>query len=145
MISRGNETFEHTADIGVRGWGPTPEIAIGEAAAAMFSVMSQVGDDETDSRLTISAHGLCLEELLVEFLNELISTADINGLLFTSVESITIAKPGEKWDLEAVVSGIDRTLNSEKSLSEIKGATWLGVVCQEDEKGIWNARCVLDI
>ena len=66
MTGRGNETFEHTADMGVRGWGPDPGSAISEAAMAMFSLMMELDGVMPDIEAGVSAEGVCLEELLVD-------------------------------------------------------------------------------
>jgi SHS2 domain-containing protein len=68
------EQFEHGADVGVRGFGATPEEAFEGAASALFSLvagdLASVRDDRSEM---LTCSGPDLPELLVAFLNELIS------------------------------------------------------------------------
>ena len=145
MKARGHETLEHTADMGLRGWGRTPAEAFEEAALAMFGLMVDGRSlrGETEHRLSIG--GRDLTDLLVEFLNELLSLGDIEDTVFLSVKVERLEGDGDEWDLEAVIGGVPRGRCAESLLSEVKAATWYGASVERDSGGRWTAGCVVDL
>ena len=76
------ETFEHEADVGVRGFGKTMEEAFQNGAKAMFSVMVELDKVDPKKKIGINCEALDNETLFVEWLNELLSTADIEDMVF---------------------------------------------------------------
>ncbi len=145
MTGRGHETLEHTADMGLRGWGGSPAEAFEETALAMFDLMvdRHGAAAETDHRLSIG--GRDLTGLLIEFLNELLSFADIEDTAFVSVRIERLEGGGEEWDLDAVIGGIPRGKCRKRLLSEVKAATWYGASVGRDSDGRWVAGCVVDM
>ena len=79
MTGRGHETLDHTADMGLRGWRTSPAQAFEETALAMFDLMVDRSGVVAQKEFRLSIGGMDLTELLVEFLNELLSLADIEG------------------------------------------------------------------
>ena len=72
MTARGHETIDHTADMGLRGWGGSPAEAFEETAMAMFDLMIDRKGAAAENEYSISIGGRDLAELLIEFLNELL-------------------------------------------------------------------------
>ena len=72
-MSTGYELVDHTADIGVRAWGATPEEVYEQAAHAMFSLICdprEIGERET---VEVDARGGPGRDLLLAaWLNELL-------------------------------------------------------------------------
>ena len=145
MTGRGHETLEHTADMGLRGWGGSPAEAFEETALAMFELMVDRHGmaAEIDHRLSIG--GRDLTGLLIEFLNELLSFADIEDTAFVSVSIERLEGGGEDWELDAVIGGIPRGKCRKRLLSEVKAATWYGASVGRDSDGRWVAGCVVDL
>lgn len=145
MTGRGHETLEHTADMGLRGWGGSPAEAFEETALAMFDLMidRHGAAAETDQMLSIG--GRDLTGLLIEFLNELLSLGDIEDTAFVSVRIERLEGGGEEWDLDAVIGGIPRGKCRKRLLSEVKAATWYGASVGRDSDGRWVAGCVVDM
>ncbi len=145
MTGRGHETLEHTADMGLRGWGGSPAEAFEETALAMFELMVDRHGmaAEIDHRLSIG--GRDLTGLLIEFLNELLSLADIEDTAFVSVIIERLEGGGEDWELDAVIGGIPRAKCRKRLLSEVKAATWYGASVGHDRDGRWVAGCVVDL
>ena len=145
MTGRGHETLEHTADMGLRGWGGSPAEAFEETALAMFDLMvdRHGAAAEIDHRLSIG--GRDLTGLLIEFLNELLSFADIEDTVFVSVSIERLEGGGEDWELDAVIGGIPRGKCRKRLLSEVKAATWYGASVGRDSDGRWVAGCVVDL
>jgi SHS2 domain-containing protein len=139
------EHFEHGADIGVRGVGASVEDAFAAAAQAVSMLvahdLSRVGSS-LEERVVCSAPGL--EELLVAFLNEVISLMDARGLVFGSF-AVSIARgPEDAWRLEARARGEPFDPARHEATVEPKGATFTELRVSEED-GRWVAQCVVDV
>lgn len=140
MWRRGHETFEHGADIGIRGYGESREEAFAEAARAMFAIIA--GDLQgipAQRNVAVQASGYDMESLFVAFLNELLARSDLEGMIFTRFD---IAISG--LELEGTVHGSEYDFQSEDRGVEVKGATYSQVQVEQKE-GIWIAQCVVDV
>src|SRR4029077_19837735 len=81
------ETFEHTADLGLRVRASDLDRLFGEAAEALFSTI--VDDLETvrpAQKIDVNLHGDDLGYLLFDWLNELLYRFDTEHLLFRKFE-----------------------------------------------------------
>ena len=145
MTTRGHETLEHTADMGLRGWGVTPAEAFEETALAMFDLMIDRRGAGAEIDFTLSIGGRDLTGLLIEFLNELLSLADVEETAFVSVRIKKLQGGGEDWELDAVIGGIPRGKCRKRLLSEVKAATWYGASVSHENDGRWVAGCVVDL
>jgi SHS2 domain-containing protein len=133
------ETFEHEADIGVRGFGESTEEAFAHAAAAMYSVMVDLERVAPREERRVTAYAEDRELLLVEWLNALLSLSDIERMVFSKF-SVTIRDnelSGEAWGEK-----LDR--DRHEARVEVKGATYhllhVGTEC-----GKIVAQCVVDV
>lgn len=133
------ETFEHQADIGVRGFGATIEEAFANSAAALYSVMVNIDRvDERESR-TVRVAAEDRERLLVEWLNALLALSDIDRMVFCRFETRIEGNilNGTAWG-----ERLDRVKHEPNV--EVKGATYhLLKVAQEE--GRFVAQCVVDV
>ena len=145
MTGRGHETLEHTADMGLRGWGGTPAEAFEETALAMFDLMIDKSGISAEDDYFLSIGGRDLTGLLIEFLNELLSLADVEDSAFVSIRIERLQGEGEEWDLDAVIGGIPRGKCRKNLLSEVKAATWYGASVDREGGGLWVAGCVVDL
>ena len=146
MISRGHETIDHTADMGIRGWGRTPGEAFEEAAAAMFELMVDARGLAPSRRSTISRAGVDLTELLVEFLNGMLSDADLSGTVYLGAAVTRLEKiPDGTWALDAAIGGVPLDEVRDRLRIEVKAATYCGASVLESNPGVWVARCVVDL
>lgn len=145
MVVRGHETIEHTADMGLRGWGETPAEAFEETALAMFDLMIDRKGIVAEIDHTLSIGGRDLTGLLIEFLNELLSLSDIEETAFVSVRIERFEGSGEDWELDAVIGGIPRGKCRKRLLAEVKAATWYGASVNHENDGRWVAVCVVDL
>ena len=71
------EVFEHPADLGIRGWGRTLEEAFTNAATALFEVITEPDKVHQEEEIDFEVESDDREALLVDFLNELVSSMDI--------------------------------------------------------------------
>lgn len=145
MAGRGHETLEHTADMGLRGWGSSPAEAFEETALAMFDLILDRKGTAARTDHFLSIGGRDLTGLLIEFLNELLSLADVEDTAFVSVRIERLEGEGDEWDLDAVIGGIPRQRCGKRLLSEVKAATWYGASVSREGSGRWVAGCVVDL
>jgi SHS2 domain-containing protein len=140
MKQAGFETFEHMADIGVRGFGPSLEAAFVQGARAVFELMyGDLAAIAPQRELTVAVDGYDLESLFVAWLNALLTQADIHGLALSSFEAGIdgLSLTGRAW-------GSPRQVDPDSVGVEVKGATYSQVAVVEDEGG-WVAQCVVDV
>jgi SHS2 domain-containing protein len=133
------ETFEHEADIGVRGFGASIEEAFEHAAGAMYSVMIEPDTVEPAARKTVFVEAPDSELLLVEWLNALLSLTDIERMVFSKfkVKISGTSLSGIAWG-----EPLDRKKHEPKV--EIKGATY-HMLKIEIRDGRYIAQCVVDV
>ena len=133
------ETFEHEADIGIRGFGDTMAEAFENAALALYSVMVNVRAIEHNEMRSVTVSAPDRELLLVEWLNALLSLSDIERMVFSKFNVIIegTSLTGSAWG-----EALDRERH--QAHVEIKGATYhmLKVV---KENGRFIAQCVVDV
>jgi SHS2 domain-containing protein len=133
------ETFEHEADIGIRGFGSTMEEAFSNAAAAMFSVMVRIDTVKPDKEMLVAVDAPDYELLLIEWLNALLSLSDIERMVFSKFE---VKIDGTSLKGKAWGDQLDRVKHEPKV--EIKGATY-HMLNVSKEKDTFVAQCVVDV
>jgi len=136
------EHFEHEADIGIRGFGQTIEEAFENCALAMFQITHNVEKVQNKKSIHIECNSNVQDELLVEFLNELLSLSDVENMTFKEVK-VKIWQD-DKFYLSGKAYGEERDIPKHQFKTEVKAATFsnLGVT---EEKGKWIAQCVVDV
>lgn len=136
--SREASYFEHDADIGVIGRGPTIEDALVAAAASMFAIMVHPAEVRPCARIFVAFEESDPEYALVRWLNELLAEARARGL---ALARFRLTRTGDHWRGEALGEpwreGFTRG-------TEVKGATLTGLSVKEIPGG-WEARCVVDV
>lgn len=134
------EHFYHTADIGVRGIGRTPEEAFEQAALALTAVIIEpdkvIGEKEV--RLSVSAWDV--ELLLFEWLNALIYEMSTRQMLFGR---FLVEISGQQLEGRAWGEKIDRQRH--QPAVEIKGATFTELEVRQTTERLWLAQCVVDV
>ncbi|MCF8030536.1 MAG: archease [Desulfohalobiaceae bacterium] len=132
------ETFEHGADIGVRGIGRSLEEALAMAAKAMFSLMvDNLENVPAKTQVEIQVEGFDMESLLLAWLNQLLAEADINGLVFSE---FSVSLKGRT--LRGTATGSD--FSGRDPGVEVKAATYSEAAVSVSD-GIWTAQCVVDV
>jgi SHS2 domain-containing protein len=115
------EIIEHTADIGVKAYGDTLSEAFAHAAQGMFDIITDTSQIKNKGTYRIELSAENLEELLVDWLGELLFLQGARNLVFGDF-NVTVDEKNSK--LSANVSGEE--LNSEKHTigTEIKAVTY---------------------
>jgi SHS2 domain-containing protein len=134
------EHFAHAADIGVRGYGRTPDEAFAQAALAMMAVITDPQRIEAHETVTLECRAPDLELLLADWLNALVFTMATRHLLFCGFD---VQISGHH--LHATAWGEPLDALRHQPAVEVKGATFteLRVACLGPE--LWLAQCVVDV
>lgn len=132
------QTFEHQADIGVRGKAKTLEESFQEAAKAMFSIECSIKKVKTTKKIKISCNAQNVEELFVEWLNALLTQSSIHEMMFSDFK---VKIKNNKLEGEA----LGEKLNKKHELkTEIKAATYSQLKVFKD-KNQFICQCIVDV
>ena len=138
------ELFEHGADVGVRGFGGIPAEAFEGAALALFSLLAEARAVRSKVEVQVRAQAPGLEELLVAFLNELVSVSDVRQLVFGDVQVEIAGGPAGPYRLTALARGEPFDPRRHDFTVLPKGATFTELrVAREGSR--WVAQCVVDV
>ncbi len=133
------EHFEHGADIGVRGVGPTKAEAYEQAALAMTAVVTDPSGVAASEPIAIQCRSPDDELLLVEWLNQLVYEMATRKMLFGRF-AVTIDGPvltGTAWGERVDVARHHPAV-------EVKGATYTALRVAHEPAG-WVAQTVVDV
>lgn len=137
------EHYEHTADIGIRGYGKTLEEAFEAVAIALFDVMVNVEKVEKKEVREVEVEGEDLYSLLYNFLEELLILHDTEGLVFRDFE-VKIEKTEEGYKLKAKAYG-EKLSEKHEPKEEVKAITYHDMKIEQLPDGRWMAQLVPDI
>lgn len=136
----GYETFEHGADIGIRGVGKTLEEAFINAAKALFSLMViNLEEVRPAKKVQIQAEGENLEELFIDWLNRLLAEAGMENLVFCDFGCQIKNLKLSGWAAGEPIDPARHELGE-----EVKGATY-SMLKVTRENDFWIAQCVVDV
>ncbi|MDH5613392.1 MAG: archease [Gammaproteobacteria bacterium] len=133
------EHFEHDADIGVRGVGPSLASAFEQAALAMSAIITDLSLIKASEEVEIHCEEADTALLFTDWLNALIFQMATRKLLFSRFE---VNIDGAKLSAKARGEPIDR--EKHQPAVEIKGATYTELVVAE-QAGEFVAQCVVDV
>jgi tRNA nucleotidyltransferase (CCA-adding enzyme) len=133
------EHYEHEADIGVRGTGPTLAQAFEQVAMALTAVITDPEAVNHQEPISIQCQAADPELLLVNWLNALIYEMSTRKILFGRF-TVSI----EDGHLQATAWGetVDRARH--QPAVEIKGATLTTLRVIKDKRQ-WLAQTVVDV
>jgi len=137
------EHYEHTADIGIRGYGDTLEEAFEAVALALFDVMIDVREIEPHECREIEVEAEDLEALLYSFLEELLVLHDVEGLVFGDFE-VKIERSRDGYRLRVKACG-EPLSEKHKPKEEVKAITYHDMKIKQLEDGNWMVQLVPDI
>jgi SHS2 domain-containing protein len=109
----GFTVFDHTADVGVRAWGPDVPAAFAQAARGLFSLLVPLDAvrEATTRELAVAAGDP--ESLLVAWLDELLFVFETEGLVFSRFDvalptptTLTATAHGEPFDPDRHRGGV---------------------------------------
>ncbi len=134
------EWIEHTADVGVRVFGDDLKSLFSHAANAFFEIITETDKIWPEKTYTIKAKGEGWEELLINWLNELLFLFDTKGLVFKEFEIEEIRKDY----LSAKAKGEPFDFKKHPLKAGIKAVTYHQLKV-EKAKDHWEAQIIFDI
>lgn len=131
--------FPHDADIGVEGWGPTPEAAFEQVARALTAAVTEAPVAAAE-RVGLACAAPDPVLLLVAWLNAVIAEMGVRGMLFGR---FCVRIDGTRLEAEAWGEPIDPARHA--PACEPKGATLALAEMRQEADGTWRARCIVDV
>jgi len=134
------ELIEHTADVGIKVKGKNLKGLFKNTALAMFDIIAEKKDlkSQGQKKIKITQKADNLEELFINWLNELLSLSATKELIFSDFK---INKLDEK-NLETISIGGD--IKNYKVNTEVKAATYHELKIKKIKSG-WQAEVILDV
>ncbi len=134
------EFIEHTADIGIKVKGTTLKALFHNSASAMFNIIAKKrrAAKTFEKPIEIKQEADNLDELFINWLNELLSLSATKELIFSDfkIQSLTEKK------LQAVAIG--SPVNEFELNTEIKAATYHALKINKGKFG-WQAEVIFDV
>ena len=135
-----HETFEHTADLGLRIAAADLDTLFVEAAEALFeTIVPDLASVRLDRRVDIALTGNELDYLLFDWLRELLYRFDAEHLLLAKFEAHVTEQglTGSAWG-----EPLDRARHTLEH--EVKAITYHGLRVEPAKEG-WLAEVIVDI
>jgi SHS2 domain-containing protein len=134
------EFFEHTADIGVRVTGATLSELFVNAAQAMSAALGELAKSENGKRKELRLEAATLEDLLHDWLTELLFEVEVNHVLYDELEVAVL--PGKLTSsLQGGTIDFDRSHTNE----EIKAVTYHQLRVEQLPDTSWRATVIFDV
>ena len=134
------EHFAHDADMGIRGFGPTPAKAFEQAALAMTAVVTDVGLVQLEKEIEIELEAPKLDLLFIDWINALVFEMADKRMVFGAFR-VDI----NNGRLKGKALGEKVSRERHAPAVEVKGATFTELVVVEERPGLWRAQCVIDV
>ena len=134
------EVIDHTADIGIVAYGSDIEQLYVNASLGMCSLITDLDNLNEDLCHIIDLASTDRENLLVEWLNELLYIFEVDHIIFKKFEIDNLTNN----QIRARCFGEKINIQQHKIIREIKAATYhmLAIVKEND---IFRARVIFDI
>jgi SHS2 domain-containing protein len=136
----GFETFEHDADIGVRGRGSTLGEAFANAGLALTSVIADLSSVRETTTVEVFCEAPDTETLFFDWMNALVFEIATRWMLFARYEVEV-----EDGRLRARAHGEPVDVRRHRPAVEVKGATWTDLKVAQGDAGHWTAECIVDV
>jgi SHS2 domain-containing protein len=139
-LARQWEHFDHGADIGVRGFGPTKAAAFEQAALALTAVVTDPACVMAHESVPIFCEAGDDELLLAAWLNAVVGEMAVRRMLFARFH---VQIRGE-W-LNGTAIGEHVSVERHHPAVEVKGATYTALRVAPTANGGWMAQTVVDV
>ncbi len=123
-MAGGYELLPHTADVLIRAWGDTLEEAFAYGALGMYEVMTDIKRIEPREERSVESEGFDLENLLYNWIEDLITLFDVESFLASKVVVEKIWETGDGWRLKAKLWGEPFDPERHESRALVKAATY---------------------
>lgn len=132
--------IDHTADFGLEIFGSSPSDLFKQAAKALTDLLTDSFPLKEQRRLTLDIEGSDWEDLLINWLRELLYLYNGEARFVTGVDIISI----EQTRLRAEVATEDYRMGHHEIRNEIKAVTYHQLQVKADDDG-WRARVIFDV
>lgn len=133
------DLIEHTADVGVRIKGKTTKELFKNAALAIFDIIAEkTAETKLQKKIKVNEKAESIEELLVNWLNELLYFSATKNLIFSS---FSITKLNDKC-IESYALG--HPTKNYRINTEIKAATYHQLKIKRNSSG-WQGQVIFDV
>lgn len=136
-MTEGYRQVDHTADLALELWASTEEALLQIGARAIVDVLTEEANVTGDSEVCVELDAVDAEDRLVQWLNEIIVAAVVDGFLTTSAD-IALREGG----LTATLRG--RRDSADMVATELKSATYHDLRLEQRD-GAWHAHVVIDV
>ncbi len=133
------EHFPHDADVGIRGFGPTPAAAFEQAALALTAVVTGA-EVRPEMPVDVTCKAPDLEVLFVDWLNAVIYEMAVRRMLFGR---FSVRIEGDTLTGSLLGEAVDRARHA--PACEPKGATYTALRVEKLSGGTWAAGCIVDV
>lgn len=135
------ETFEHTADLGLRVVAPDLDTLFREAAEGLFSIIVEdIPQAEDALPRKFSLQGRRIDHLFFDWLSELLYVCDVERLVLSHFQ----VKVTGNATLEATALSQPLSPERQRLLHEVKAITYHGLRVEPVPEG-WLAEVIVDI
>lgn len=131
--------IDHTADTGLVVEADTLEELFRVAAIGMFDVTYGLTSPQWTHTAEFAATGDGYEDLLVNWLSDLLTESDIRNVVFSVVDVLRVTE----HEVRATVAGVD-SANATLVGPPIKAVTYHGLVVEPCDDG-WRAEVIFDV
>jgi len=132
--------IDHTADIGIDVFGDTLQDLFSNAGFALFDIITDLSTVEYKVKHSLNIIGVDKEQLLVNWLSELLFLHDVKNLLFKNF----CVNQLSDYQLNADVSG--EVFDEKRHIikTEVKAVTYHNLsIIQKDQQ--WKTRIIFDL
>jgi SHS2 domain-containing protein len=137
------ETFEHTADIGLRVWGDNLTDLLQTAAQGLFDyIVANRGEVRPVISEDVVIDSNNPEYLLVDWLAELIFHVETRHRLYCRFD-VTVSQ--DERSLKATIAGEEIDATRHELDHEVKAVTRHGLIVRQEPDRSWFAELILDI
>jgi len=140
MMKKKYKFINHTADVGIKVWGESLESLFENAAYSMFDILTELDKVKARESLGVEIEGKRTDELLADWLRNLLYKFNGEGYLLREFNIEEISKKG----LKAKVRGEKLNLSRHTLKTEIKAVTYHGLEAKKTGQG-WEAQVIFDI
>ncbi len=138
-MGKNYELIEHTADVGIRVKADDLKELFKNAALAMFDIIAVRYQVRSDTKeIKIEQNAVSLDELFINWLNELLSLSSAKEIIFSDF------KISEIDDKHINVVAMASSSKNYKVNVEIKAATYHQLKIEKLKEG-WQAEVIFDV
>jgi SHS2 domain-containing protein len=138
------EWLDHAADVAFRVEGDTLESVFESAARGLFAAMLSVENVRPIAAHCAELSASSLEELLVEWLSDLLVQKELSGRVFSRFDVVLEDVESERPRLVGTAWGERLDPRRHAARSEVKGISYLGLAVERRGER-WIAQVVVDV